>query len=399
MRYLALFAAIIATTPLAVDMYLPAMIQIAETFDAPITQIQNSLSIYLAGYAFGMFLFGPLADKLGRRPLVIAGLSGFIIFSILLTFCQSADIFLSLRFFQAMTGGAATVVIPGAIRQLMGKDTAKGLSYVSMIMMVAPMLAPAIGGLLLAVQPWPLIFHVLAAYGTLMLFAAWRWFPNLEQDPTRSPLQQSFIKRYHTVLKEKSCHPFLAVTMLSSLVFFTYITSVSFLYIDFFEFSETQFSLLFGLNVVGLICANFINTRLVPKLGSRKILHFAAFFALLLASAFFCLILINAAPALIIACLIPLLGNLVVISANSDALILRQFVQHGGTAAAVIGTLRFSSGALAGPLLALLFDQTALPIGIIFGIGISSMSVILWMGLANQTHPNKPQDATPSSTS
>lgn len=378
MRYLPLFAAIFAITPLAVDMYLPALVLIAEQFESPIQTLQNSISIFLAGYAFGMFLFGPMADRFGRRPLLLFGLIGFVSCSTLLAFTETANSFLLLRFLQAFCGGAATVVIPGAIRMLFGKDTAKGLSYVSMIMMVAPMLAPAIGGYLLLLDTWPLIFEVLAIYAGVILVLAAIFFPKLDLPQSNQAEDVNFLGRYKIVLGESACRPLLIVSMLTSLAFFTYITSVSFLYIQVFGFDEQTFSWLFGANVAGMMMANFINTRIVPIWGSKKILirvaPIGAVAAVLVAS----LMLLEFSPLLIIACIILMIATLMIIAANSDALILQQFGNHAGTATAVIGTLRFGCGAAAGPLLALVFDEKGLSIGLVYVVCLVLITLGIW---------------------
>ncbi|WP_444996617.1 multidrug effflux MFS transporter [Aliikangiella sp. IMCC44359] len=380
MRFLPLFAAIFAITPLAIDMYLPALPRMAITLESSIEIIQNSLSIYLAGYGLGMFLFGPLADRLGRRPLLMGGLIGFTLFTWLLSNVDDVTLFLVFRFLQALFGGAATVVIPGAIRQLFGKDTAKGLSYVSMIMMIAPMLAPAVGGYLLSFGQWPLIFKVLAAYSGIILIISFFFFPKLEVkkvDSAELPLK--FLASYKKVLGTSSCHGYLLISMLSSVVFFTYITSVSFLYIQVFQLSEQQFSLLFGLNVVGLFVSNFFNTRLVPHFGSNKILFVASLLALVATLIFFALMLTNAHPYIIVSGLILLIAAVAMISANSDALVLQQFSEQAGTATAVIGTLRFGSGAIAGPLLAVLFDGSGLPIAYIILVSVIIVNLAVWL--------------------
>ncbi|MBA6364345.1 MFS transporter, partial [Colwellia sp. BRX8-8] len=125
---LPLLAAIIAISPLAIDMYLPAMPILAEHLSTDMPMVQNSLSIYLLGYALGLLFFGPQADKHSRRKLVMLGISGFIVMSIAITFVTSIEQFLSLRFFQAFISSAATVVVPGTIKERYGKDTAKGFS-------------------------------------------------------------------------------------------------------------------------------------------------------------------------------------------------------------------------------------------------------------------------------
>ncbi|MET1255294.1 multidrug effflux MFS transporter [Aliikangiella maris] len=374
MRILALFAAIFAITPLAIDMYLPALPLLAVSFESPIEIVQNSLSVFLAGFGFGMFIFGPLADHFGRRPLLIGGLLGSSLCSFALAWVSNIELFLVLRFLQAFLGGAATVVIPGAIREIYEKDTAKGLSYVSMIMMIAPMIAPAIGGYILTFAQWPLIFEVLGVYSAVMLVLAILFFPqpkkaNIEIEEqneanhstaTQKPL--SFIRRYHRVLSARHCHGFLVISMTLAVMFFTYITSVSFLYLEIFEFSEQQFSLLFALNVGGLMLGNWINTRLVPVWGSPRILKLAGWL-LLVASILFLLLMVNEAnPYAIIAVFMTIIAVVAIMSTNTDAIILQQFKEHAGTATAVIGTFRYGCGALAGPILAFAFDGTGNPI-------------------------------------
>lgn len=134
-----MLSAIVAITPLAIDMYLPAMSTLASSFNSSVTTVQQSLSLYLAGYALGMLTFGPIADRIGRRPLVLLGLTGFGLISLALAFVTSVEVFLGLRFLQAFIGAAATVVVPGYIKEVYGKNTAKGMSYVSLIMMLAPL--------------------------------------------------------------------------------------------------------------------------------------------------------------------------------------------------------------------------------------------------------------------
>lgn len=363
-----MLASIIAVSPLAIDMYLPAMPEIALQLNADITEVQNSLSIYLLGYAIGLIMFGPLADKKSRRAMVFFGLSGFVLASFLLPFSQSIEEFQGIRFVQAFISSAATVVVPGTIRELYGKNTAKGLSYVSMIMMVAPMIAPAIGSVLLISLNWQSIFWSLGLYALLILVLAIVYLPESKREKPKNSV--SFMQRYKLVFCNKPARFDLLTSMIISLAFFAYITAIPFVYLTVFGVSEMEFSLLFAINIVALMTSHFINTRLVVRKGSRVMLYFGLSVAILSS---FMLSVVNyfALPLIYtVLAVLPLMGSISMVAVNADALVLLRFGESSGTATAVIGTLRFGIGSLAGPIMAFFYTGTALPFALLMTVSV-----------------------------
>ncbi|MET0356415.1 MAG: Bcr/CflA family multidrug efflux MFS transporter [Cellvibrio sp.] len=370
-----LLAATAAITPFAVDTYLPAMPQIAQDLNTHIGTVQQSLSIFLAAYGAGMLLFGPLADKLGRRPLAIFGITGFAAASLFLAWVNTIESFLVGRALQAFFGAAATVIIPGIIRHLYQEHMAKGMSYMSLIMMLAPLLAPGIGSAILYVSNWRSIFILIFCYAIILLLFIWKYLPEPVSNTNNDVAKKSitFLSGYKTVFAHRDVRPLIATIAFSSFSFFCYLTAIPFVYIQYFGVSEQMFSILFAINIVLLMFSSFINSRYVTRYGSpymiRKALSLAAILALLL-----CIANILKLPILFtVITLAPLMACLTMISTNTDAMIVLNFPDHSGTASAVTGTLRYACGALAGPILAITHSDTAVPFSALMLSGVIGM--------------------------
>ena len=377
---LPLLASIMALSPLAIDMYLPAMPILSEYLNTDMPMIQNSLSIYLLGFALGLIIFGPMADNSSRRKMVLFGVGGFLITSLLLPFVTNIEQFLSLRFIQAFISSAATVVVPGTIREYYQKDTAKGLSYVSMIMMLAPMIAPSIGSLLLLVHSWQLIFYVLVLYSAVVLLLVMRYLPDAARSEVKKNNQVNFLGRYKIVFSNSEARLDIISSMMVSLAFFAYITAISFVYITVYQVTEFSFSVLFATNVFGLMTAHFINTRLVVRKGSRKMLWYGLILSVISSASLFLVNLTSMPLVYTVLSILPLMGSISMVAVNADALVLTKFPEQSGTATAVIGTLRFGIGALAGPIMAYFYDGSALPFA---GLMFFSVLLVLLCQLTN----------------
>ncbi len=376
---LPLLASVIAVSPLAVDMYLPVMPILAQHLGTDMPMIQNSLSVYLLGYASGLILFGPMADKYPRRTLVLLGIGGFTVASLCLVWVTTIEQFLSVRFVQAFISSAATVVVPATIGEYYGKDTAKGLSYVSMIMMLAPMIAPSIGSALLLAHSWQLIFYALSAYGLVIFICVGKYFPEAKRTIRSQDLR--FIARYNIVFSNREARLDIISGVLISLAFFSYITAIPFVYLQVFATSELTFSVLFAINVCALMIAHFINTRLVARKGSRNMLWYGLTVAIIAASALFLVNYFVLPLVFTVLTLLPLMGSISMVAVNSDALIITKFPQQSGTATAVIGTCRWGIGSLAGPILAYFYDGSALPFA---GLMFTSVLLVLCCQLVIQ---------------
>ena len=383
---LPLLASIVAITPLAIDLYLPAMLVIANDLQTTMPNVQISLSIYLAGYALGMLFFGPIADELGRRLLAKVGLALFGISSLALAFCSNIELFLSLRAVQAFTGAAATVVVPGIIRHIYRENTAKGMSYVSMIMMVAPLIAPTLGSLIMGISTWQVIFITLAVYSFAILALVQIHLIDIPIFKSQQRGLALFFNSYKTVFSRRSALADIASSMFASFAFFCFLTSVPYVYLDFFKVDEQLFGVLFAFNVLALMFGNFMNTRLVPRLGSRKLLFIGLGIGFVSGGALLLFSVMHLSLYFIVATIAPLMMSLGIVASNADSLILMQFEEKSGTATAVIGTLRFGSGALVGPILAFVHPQSAIPFSaMMFSALILTLLVQLWHRKQYQT--------------
>lgn len=360
----------VATIPLSLDMYLPAMSAMSVSFHTEMAMVQMTLSVFLLGYALGQLFFGPMADIVGRRDVVLVGLLGYTLTNWALAFVESIEFFLALRLIQAFIGAAAVVPVMGYIKSIYGKNMAKGVSYVTMIMMLAPMIAPTLGIVLMELHNWTLIFSSLGLYGLVILVFAFFMLPKVEKVQQQKPLSHAFFHAYKVVFSEAKVRRYLVMVCFGAMSFFAYLTAIPFVYMEVYGVDETQFGVLFAINVGMFMLSSFVNSRLVGRYGSLRMARGTLVIALVGAVSLLTVNLLQLHLYYTVVSLGIFLFGLMALSINTDALIVLQFPDNTGTATGVIGVMRFGCGALSGPILAFFQSDSAVPFTVLIFIAM-----------------------------
>ena len=365
--WLILMGALTAIAPVSIDMYLPAFPAIAQDFRATAGEVERSLAIYLFGMALSQLIYGPLADRFGRKPPLLAGLVLYGLASVGCALAPDIEVLTLCRLFQAM-GGAAGMVIPRAVIRdhFDTQQAARALSMLMLVMGVAPILAPLLGGQIIQLTDWRGIF-ALMIFGTgVLIFAVIR---NMQESlPPEKAVRLSFkniFSTYAGLLKQKHFVAYAISGGMGSAGMFSYIASSPRIFIQYFDVTAQNYGLVFGLNAVCLIFGSQCSARLLKKRPPLAILPLAlrltasaglAALALTLSG------LINL--PLLMACLMTFMFSIGFTGPNSAAMALAGQGQRLGSASAMMGTLQMSCGALAGVTVSLIPWEGPLPLAL-----------------------------------
>lgn len=372
-----MLAALTAMAPLAIDAYLPAMPTMAEQLQIPIHDVELSLSIFLGGFAIGQIVGGPLSDHFGRRRIIFSGISLFIAGSVGIIVGQSIESLWLCRLVQAIGGGLAIVNSAAVIRDISsGRDSARHLSQMAIIMMIAPLLAPIIGMLLLHLSGWRSIFVFLLIYALLLGWMLFRFLPETYQQTADRP---SAMKRYLSVLSHRQAMGFLAAQCFSFGGLFTFITASPSVYMGFFGVSETLYPFLFGVNVLMMVVFNRLNIRLLRYHGPAFLLTIGQSLQLLVGLLLLAYLVLSSEPQLwlLVTGIMLFIGFQGLTVANAISSTVEFFPHSAATAAALLGACGFMTGAASGWLVTSLSDGSPLPM-------ILVMSLCAIFGLATK---------------
>ena len=269
-----LLAAAVALGPLAIDMYLPALPAMGEALSADTGQVQLTLSIYMVGFALAQLICGPLADRFGRKPIMIGGFLLFAIASVVCALATNIETLILCRFLQALGGSAGPVLGRAAVRDIYSpRDAARIMAILASIMALAPAVAPTLGGFMVVSLGWSSIFLALGGYALIMAVVVAVGIPEPMRPENRQSLRiGSLWKNYRAIASDIS---FLGYTLTNSLTFaglFAFLSGSSFVLIDFLGVEPQYFGLFFACIVTGYIGGNLTAVGLGRSLTPDQIL-------------------------------------------------------------------------------------------------------------------------------
>jgi DHA1 family bicyclomycin/chloramphenicol resistance-like MFS transporter len=345
-------------------MYLPAFPAIASNLKTDIATVALSLTSYFIGISFGQLGYGPLLDRYGRKKPLVVGLILYIVAGVGCALSLSIESLIVFRLLLALGACVGIVSSRAVVRDLFsGSEIARVLSILVAVFGIAPIIAPTVGGLVVAWLGWRFIFIILSVIVMLMLFAVKEFLKESKgHDPSISLKPTSITVEYLKVLKNREFFIYTITGAASAAGFFSYISDSAFVYMSLLGFSATGFGWMYGANACGLIGASQVNRLLLKKLTSTEVLFIATVVQLGFGLVLFSGSLIDFLPTSgiigLIFCYLFCFGFVV---PNATALALQPFTRNAGSASALNGSIHMLSGALASILVSYLHNGTILP--------------------------------------
>lgn len=380
-EFIALMAALMALNALAIDIMLPALPYMGEALGvASENERQFVIAAYMLGMGIAVLAFGPLTDRFGRRAPLLAGMAVYVIAALAAAFAPSFAILLLLRFIQGMGAAGVRVITTAVVRDsYSGREMAEVMSLVFMVFMAIPILAPGIGQVLLLTGPWQTIFIFMA----LLAAAFWLWsffrLPETLPASARRPLSFAAVGRgFVIVVTNRPAFSYgLAGTFLFGALF-SFISSSQQIYVDIYQLG-VYFPVAFA-GMAGLMSiASFTNSRIVRKLGMRRLSHGAMLAFTLFSGIWLAFALSGWLPLwLFFTLLSVIMFAFGWSSANMNSLSMEPLGAVAGTASAVFAFIQTVGGAVIGSIVGQLFNGTTVPTAAgYFLMGILALICIL----------------------
>ncbi|MGV1167675.1 Bcr/CflA family multidrug efflux MFS transporter [Enterobacter asburiae] len=349
--------------PLSIDMYLPALPVISAQFGVPAGSAQMTLSTYILGFALGQLFYGPMADSLGRKPVILGGTLVFAAAAVACALAQTIDHLIIMRFFHGLAAAAASVVINALMRDIYPKEEfSRMMSFVMLVTTIAPLVAPMAGGAVLVWFSWHAIFWILAL--AALLASAMIFFFIDETLPVER--RQKFhirttIGNFASLFRHKRVLSYMLASGFSFAGMFSFLSAGPFVYIELNHVSPQHFGYYFALNIVFLFIMTIINSRFVRRMGALNMFRAGLWIQFVMTIWLVVSAFLGVGFWALVVGVAAFVGCVSMVSSNGMAVILDEFPHMAGTASSLAGTFRFGIGAIVGALLSMATFTTAWP--------------------------------------
>lgn len=357
-RLIALLGLLVAFGPFAIDMYLPNLPVMGHELGVGQDDMQHTLSAFLLGFCVGMLFYGPLSDRFGRRPLLLVGIGLYVVSSLLCAFAHQIDSLIAFRLLQAIGGGAGSVMARAIVRDVFPKeDAASVLSKMALVTMVAPLIAPLVGGWLGNHIGWRAVFVLLSVQGFISGWLVWRYLPETLPPTQRSHggLGTVLVNYWRLLIDPRNLlliigmgFPFAGM--------FAFITGSPFVYIERFGVNNQFYGFLFGANIIGQAIFTLINTQLLKRYSPLSITNIAILLAL--TASIGALLTDTTSLWLLVPMIVVYVGLTIAINANTMAALLGRHQHQIGSISALAVSIEFGFGSLASFIVAALQPHT-----------------------------------------
>ena len=374
----ALLGLLTAVGPVSTDMYLPAFPAIEAALGGRPGTAQITLATWFLGLSIGQITQGSLADRFGRRAPLMVGTGLYTLASVGCALAPDLTILSAMRLLAAL-GGSAGMVIPRAmVRDLSdGHAAARIMSQLMLVMGVAPILAPTLGGFVLATLGWQAIFWLAAGYGVISVLLIWRVLPETLPPARRVRLGPAeHVARSRMICVERSFITHALIGSFAMFGLFAYLGGAPDVFIDHFHLTPTAFGVLFGVCAAGFIGASQFNPYFVRRFGMGRVIRIATRASCVAMLALSAVAYLGLGPWWVVA--IPILLNMLsmgFILPNATVGALSRHAGHAGSASALMGTMQYGVGAVSGLLVGVAADGTARPMATLMLLGAGCAAV------------------------
>lgn len=365
---LGLLAALAASGPISTDLYLPSLPRLRVLLDASVSEAQLTLSLFLAGFAVGGLIYGPLSDRFGRRPLMLSGMVVYVLGSLVCAVAPNIEVLIIARFIQALGGSAGISLSRAMIRDLYGPlGAARALAVIGAAMAIAPMVGPILGGAIEAHFGWRANFAVLIFFGLICLSGI--WFLLTETNHRLNPLAtqpRTLAANYLTLLRQPHFRAYAAMVTCCYGGLFAFISGSSYVLMDVLKLTPAAYGVCFSIVVTGYIFGTLTSIRLGKRLGIAGMIGLGAASALSgsLVMALMAWLLHLDGLWGVAAIVVPMMfytAGVGMMLPNSQAGAIAPFPHMAGTASSLLSFMQMAGAALFGVLLGHLYDGTSRP--------------------------------------